>query len=188
VCGLKSSPGRSWADKDRRQRWTPDLASRKIHPWTRTSLAGSSHHRSNSRPRRSGRHRRRFRSPTCCGRTSRDCVFAWRVSTECRRTFSCAGCAVKIKVGLTSTAEGAAARMRCTSASDINEYAPRISPERWKDSVGSGQTGDSRQVHHGRRTPCCRTLIGWSWLPAVVYERPKQPVVHVLDAGQLIVA
>jgi hypothetical protein len=29
---------------------------------------------------------------------------------------------------------------------------------------------------------------GWSRLPAVVNERPKQPVVHVPDADQLIVA
>jgi hypothetical protein len=29
---------------------------------------------------------------------------------------------------------------------------------------------------------------GWSWLPAIVYERPKRPVVHGLDAGQLFVA
>jgi hypothetical protein len=70
---------------------------------------------------------------------------------------------------------------------------PPAGKEGWnhRTSVASTRSllaGHGRQATRLRPTLVAERLGGWSWLPAVVNERPKQPVVHIFDAGQLIVA
>jgi hypothetical protein len=48
-----------------------------------------------------------------------------------------------------------------------------------------GHPGDQFQVS---RPPAPQPYFRQSGLPAVVNKRPKQPVIHILDAGELIVA